>query len=124
MMRPFLRSSAAASSSSVIRCGAIRLIADHPLHCSARHPPERLVAGHAGVVDDDVDAAVGLPQVLGDRRRGIGVGDVDGDVEPPSSADQLDQLLRHRRHVEPDDVRAVAGEHLGDRRADARARRR
>ena len=50
------------------------------------HAAERLVAGDAGVVDDDVDAAVGGLERVADLRRRLGVGDVGDDRESRRSS--------------------------------------
>ena len=78
-IRPFARSRSRSSSASLIRSSLERLISISRSQRSASMPAERLVAGDAGVVDDDVDAAVvGLERVA-DLRRRLGVGDVGDD---------------------------------------------
>ena len=54
--------------------------AEHGVPAVLVHVGEPLVAGDAGVVHDDVDAAVGRGEVLGDPLRGVLGGDVEGEV--------------------------------------------
>ena len=82
-----------------------------------------LVAGDAGVVDDDVDAAVALAHV---RRRAAPA--ASAAVMSSCSAVAADPVrdrgerLARGRDVDADDRGAVAGERRGDRRADAAGR--
>ncbi len=57
MIRPFALTSFCFSSSAVIRSGAVRLTAIADGEGVALHVHQPLVAGDAGVVHDDVDAA-------------------------------------------------------------------
>ncbi len=73
------------SSSRVIRSGAVRLtpitdVQRSPCGIVGGHVGELAVAGDAGVVHHDVDAAVLGPQVLGDPLRGVLGGDVEHEV--------------------------------------------
>ena len=70
-------------------------------------------------MDDDIDAAVALEQVLGDLRRRIVVGDVERERGATELARGPLELLGHRRHVDANHVGAVAGEDLRDGGADA-----
>ncbi len=65
-----------------------------------------------------------LAQVLGDLVDGVGGGDVEPQRGAPHPAGRLGQRLGGRFDVDRDDARTVAGEHLGDRRADAAGRAR
>ena len=68
---------------------------------------------------DHVEAAVLLEHVRGDRRRGVGVGDVDRERGASELSDDLTELALLGGDVDADHERAVAREHLGDRAADA-----
>ena len=88
---------------------------------SARaHLAERLVAGDAGVVHDDVDPAVRLPGCAGDRfRRVCGAAT---SIEQHRTAELRATWLSGpscRRTIEADHVRALVGEPARGRLADA-----
>ena len=83
------------------------------------HVGERLVAGDAGVVDDDVGAAVTLEEVLGEDLGCVGRRDVEGEGRAADLVRGLGQCLAGGRDVGADHVCAVAGEDLGDGGADA-----
>ena len=107
-------------SPSVSRWGARRLTAKHGVPAGVVHVGQQLVSGDTGVVDQDVGVpGVMVAQMLGDLVDGI----VGGDVEPQRGATDaaggLGQGLGGGFHVDRDDAGPVAGEHLGDRRADA-----
>ena len=84
------------------------------------HVDQQLVAGDAGVVDDDVHPAVPLAQVLDQplRRRRRAVMSSCSAV-PPISLATAASAVAGGRDVDGDDVRAVPGHDVGDRRADA-----
>ena len=88
-----------------------------PLHV---HQP--LVAGDAGVVHDDVDAAELVLDVLGDPLRRVLGGDVQGEVVAVQLAHHGLQLARGLRDVDAQDGGAVAVQHPRDLLADAAAR--
>ena len=58
-----------------LRRGQVDL--DHRVPLLLGHPPQRLVTGDAGVVDDHIDAAVVARAGAGDLARGRRVGDVE-----------------------------------------------
>ncbi len=64
MTRPPVRSSFWSSSSAVMRCGAPTLMSMTRFQFSVFMFLQPLVARDAGVVDDDVDAAVGVLERL------------------------------------------------------------
>ncbi len=80
-----------------------------------RHLGDRAVAGDAGVVDHQVDAA-GEP--LCDRGRGVRIGDVELDRLRLQPLGNCLQLLREGRDVEQGQLGAVAAQDGGDRFAD------
>ena len=77
-IRPLRRMASRANSSSVDALGRGEVDRDHLAPLLMGHPPERLVARDAGVVDDDVDAAVVVEQMTGDDRGSVVIGDVGG----------------------------------------------
>ena len=70
-------------------------------------------------MDDDVDAAVPLAQVLDQPLPRVVRGDVELERRAADLVRDLGQLVAGRRDVDGDDVRAVPGHDAGDRRADA-----
>ena len=78
MIRPFGLIAFSSSSVAVIRSGAVRLTAIAEREDVVLHVRQLLVAGDAGVVHDDVDAAVRGLHVVGDPRRRVLGGDVEG----------------------------------------------
>ena len=95
--------------------------ADHRVPLVLGHVGELLVAGDAGVVDHDVDAAVLLLEVVRDPLRRVLAGDVER--QPVAS-----ELLHHRLqvvgelgYVDTHDGRAVAVQDPGDLLTDAAA---
>ena len=105
-----------------MRCGASEVDVDHHVPAALVHVGEQLVAGDAGVVDDDVRAAVPFEDELGELVGGVGRGDVQGEGRAADLVRGLRQRLAGGRDVGADDVRAVAGEDLGDGRADTAGR--
>jgi hypothetical protein len=77
------------------------------------HPGQGLVAGDAGVVDDDVDPAMVLAQVIGNGSRGVGIADVDQQRGPVDLAGDGAEQLVVGRTIEADDVGTFVGEQLG-----------
>ncbi len=59
-----------------------------------------------------------LAQMLGDPVDGVVCGDVEGQGRPTDAGGSLGQRLGGGLHVDRNDPGPVAGEHLGDRRAD------
>ncbi len=80
-----------------------------------------LVAGDAGVVDDDVDPAVLLLDVVGDSLRCVLAGDVQDEVVAVELAHQRLELAGSLGYVDPDDRGAVPVEDPGDLFADTAA---
>ena len=70
-IRPCARSAPLSSSASVIRSWRVRLIAEQHVPLLVAHARERAVARDAGVVDDDVDAAVALRRCVDEPRRRV-----------------------------------------------------
>jgi hypothetical protein len=103
------------------RRGQVR--GDHGVPVVALHPQHQLVARDAGVVHQDVDAAVPLdtPATSASTRRGVG--HVEPRLAPParrtiSSHHRARVVAARRRH----DVRARARQHQRDRAPDAARR--
>ena len=86
------------------------------------HVGELLVAGDAGVVHDDVDAAELVLDVLGDPLRRVLGGDVECELVAVELAHHGLQLAGGLGHVDAEDGGAVAVQHPGDLLADAAAR--
>src|SRR5699024_9174195 len=108
---------------AVVHGGHERLV--HPqdgeqVHVEDRAPPvgvgvdEKLVAGDAGVVHDDVEATVQRLRVLGDLLPRVVRGDVDLQGGAADAVRDLGQRPAGGRDVHAHDDRTVAGEHLGD----------
>src|SRR5207248_2447721 len=83
------------------------------------HPPERLVAGDAGVVHDDVDPAVPFLYICGEFRGCVGSGEVELERAAVYVVRDRGQRVPGGGHVEADDVGAVPGQEAGDGRPDA-----
>ena len=80
MIRPFLLTRPWSSSSPGDPLGRGEVHRDHRAPAVLGHVGQLLVAGDAGVVHDDVDAAELLLDVVGDPLRRVLGGDVEGEV--------------------------------------------
>src|SRR5262249_48927697 len=97
---------------------------DHVVPVLEGHLVDRLAGGHARVVDQDVDAAVGLHRLGEHRRRVALLGDVGGSDHrlPALGTDSGGHLVQHRFAACDDHgLGTLGGEQLGDAPADARA---
>src|SRR5699024_5074578 len=88
---------------------------DHRVPPGGVHVRQHLVAGDAGIVDEDVD---GGADGLGDLLRRIVAGGVELEGLPADLIHHRGQSLTGLGHVDADDLGAVAGEVAGDGRAD------
>ena len=118
-IRPRARSTPSSTSIVVDALLGDQVDVQHHVPLVLGHPPERAVARDAGVVDDDVDAAVALAQVGGELVRRVLVGDVEQQRGAAELVDQLGEVVALRGDVDADDVGAVARQHAGDGGADA-----
>ena len=95
----------------------------HRVPARVVHVGQQLVAGDARVVDQNVGAAaVVVAQVLGDLVDGVVGGDVQRQRGPAHLRGGLAERVGGGLDIDGDHPCAVAGEHLGDGRADSARR--
>ena len=108
---------------ALMRSCDCRFTAMHRVPRLGVHVDQQLVAGDAGVVDDDVEPAGAARAGASISRCGASAAVMSScSAVPPIAVGDLGQRLAGRREVDGDHVRAVAGQHLGDRGADAARR--
>jgi hypothetical protein len=86
------------------------------------HPGDRLVAGDAGVVHQDVQVPVPAADVAGQPGRRVRCGEVELVRRTADVVGDRGERVAGGGHVERHDVRAVAGQYPRDGRADAPGR--